>query len=617
MAATPERIAAVTQAHAAGQLTEHSAKTIREWLTLPQFVAFADDLGARIDQGLWKELDDAFWTVIPFGTGGRRGTMYPVGSNAINDRTIGESAQGLADYVTRVLPPSETPTCTIAYDTRHRSEHFAKLCSEVLLAAGFRISFLRGFRSTPELSYAVRHTNSHCGIMVTASHNPPSDNAVKVYWAGGVQVLPPHDRGIIDCVMNVVEVKRSDFEQGVAEGRVCFVEREIDPAFVAAVLEQSSPGNRDVSILYTPLHGVGASAVVPVLHGAGFQRLRLYGPHETPDGDFPNVPGHVANPENPTVLEEAITEAMQAGDDLVLASDPDCDRLGAAAPLTLEPGSSWATFTGNQIGALLADWTLSMRSRSGRAAPSDRLITTIVTSGLVRRVAEHHGIRAIDDLLVGFKWIGERIDQIGPEHFAFGCEESHGYLAGTHVRDKDAAVAALLLSEMTASLKAEGRSLHEHLASLFSQHGCHLERQVSVSLPGAAGMDRMKEIMASLRNCPPAAIAGLPVSRTRDYASLSATPTGSQASPIVGTKGDVMIFDLGEPEGAWVASAPNQFPPLSNAVAARPSGTEPKIKFYLFTASPPCVPGDLAAVKQQLQQRLDTMEHELRALVGV
>jgi len=618
-AATPERLTAIDAAHAAGRLTEHSAQAIRDWLSLPQFAAFADDLGERIDQQLWQELDDAYWTVIPFGTGGRRGKMYPVGCNVINDRTIGESAQGLADYVTSVVPAGDTPTCTIAYDTRHRSEHFAKLCSEVLLAAGFKIFFLRGFRSTPELSYAVRHTQSHCGIMVTASHNPPSDNAVKVYWAGGVQVLPPHDRGIIDRVMNVVEVTRSDFDAGVAEGRVQSVEAEIDPAFVAAVLQQSTPGSRDVSVLYTPLHGVGASAVVPVLAGAGFDRVRLYGPQETPDGDFPNVPGHVANPENPAVLEGAIAEAIAAGDDLVLASDPDCDRLGAAAPLTLEAGSPWATFTGNQLGALLADWTLSTRARTGKAAPTDRLITTIVTSGLVRRVAEQQGIRAIDNLLVGFKWIGQRIDAIGPEHFAFGCEESHGYLAGTHVRDKDAAVAALLLSEMVASLKAEGRSLHEHLDGLFAEHGCHLERQVSIALPGAAGMDRMKEIMAGLRSSPPAAIAGLTVCRSRDYASLTATAGDGTKAPIDGTTGDVMIFDLADPQAAGepAPSEPNQFPALANAVAARPSGTEPKIKFYLFTAAPPCSPSDLPAIKQQLTERLDTMERELRSLVGV
>jgi phosphoglucomutase/phosphomannomutase len=216
------RLAAIDAAHAAGTVTEHSARTMREWLTQPRYAAFAGELATRIDRAAaepatWKELDDVYWTVIPFGTGGRRGKMYPVGSNAINDRTIGESAQGLADYVRSVMPAGKEPSCAIAYDTRHRSEHFAKLCAEVLLAAGFRIFFLRGFRSTPELSFAVRHTGATCGIMVTASHNPPSDNAVKVYWAGGVQVLPPHDRGIIDRVMSVDTVERADFAAAVNE----------------------------------------------------------------------------------------------------------------------------------------------------------------------------------------------------------------------------------------------------------------------------------------------------------------------------------------------------------------------------------------------------------------
>jgi phosphoglucomutase/phosphomannomutase len=333
------RLDAIAAAHAAGTITEHSAVTMREWLTAPRYAEFAGELAALIDKGSWRELDDAYWTVIPFGTGGRRGKMFPVGSNAINDRTIGESAQGLADYVRSVLSGGQTPTCAIAHDTRHRSEHFAKLCTEILLANGFTVFFLRGVRSTPELSFAVRHTSASCGIMVTASHNPPTDNAVKVYWAGGVQVLPPHDKGIIDRVMQVETVRREPFEEGVASGRVKFVEQEVDAAFVAAVLEQSAPGPRGISILYSPLHGVGATAVVPVLRGAGFERLRVFGPHEAPDGDFPNVPGHVANPEVPAVLEPVIAEGRTRGDDLVLASDPDCDRLGAATPLTRAAGA--------------------------------------------------------------------------------------------------------------------------------------------------------------------------------------------------------------------------------------------------------------------------------------
>ena len=621
------RLAAIDAAHAAGTVTEHSARTMREWLTQPRYAAFAGELATRIDRAAaepatWKELDDVYWTVIPFGTGGRRGKMYPVGSNAINDRTIGESAQGLADYVRSVMPAGKEPSCAIAYDTRHRSEHFAKLCAEVLLAAGFRIFFLRGFRSTPELSYAVRHTQSTCGIMVTASHNPPSDNAVKVYWAGGVQVLPPHDKGIIDRVMGCDAVHRESFEAGVASGRVQFVEQEIDPAFIAAVLRQSTTGPRDVSILYTPLHGVGASAVVPVLDGAGFKKLRLYGPQEMPDGDFPNVPGHVANPENPAVLQGAIAEAKTNGDDLVMASDPDCDRLGAAAPLTMAAGSEWQTFTGNQIAALLVDWVLSSRKRLGTLSANDHVITTLVTTGLVRRITEASLATTVDTLQVGFKWIGQAIDQTGPEHFVFGCEESHGYLAGTHVRDKDASVAALLLAELAAALRPQGTTLHEQLDAIFCTHGCHLERQVAITLPGAAGMDRMREIMATLRSQPPAAIGGLPVARVRDYGSLSTSTPGTAAVPFDGAKGDLVMFDLADPTVltprlAATDTAAGRFPALANCVAARPSGTEPKIKFYLFAAAPPCGQPQLAATKSALTQRLDALERDLRSLTGV
>ena len=606
----------------AGTITEHSAATMRAWLTEPRYAEFAAELAGLIDRaatdpGLWKSLDDAYWTVIPFGTGGRRGKMYPVGSNAINDRTIGESAQGLADYVTATLPAGETPSCTIAYDTRHRSEHFARLCTEVLLAAGFKVFFLRGVRSTPELSFAVRHTESTCGIMVTASHNPPSDNAVKVYWAGGVQVLPPHDKGIIDRVMQVDEIHRESFDEGVAAGRVVFVEEEIDPAFVAAVLQQAGTGPRDISILYTPLHGVGATAVVPVLAGAGFEQLRLFGPQAEPSGDFPNVPGHVANPENPAVLSGAIEEARRQGDDLVLASDPDADRLGAAAPLTRQPAADWQTFTGNQLSALLCQQAIAGRRQRGANQPDDYVVTTLVTTGLVRRIAEANGLRCDDSQLVGFKWICSTIDRLGPNGFVFGTEESHGYLAGTHVRDKDASVAALLMAELTAGLKAAGRSPHEELDDLFCRFGCHQERQVSVMLPGASGMDRMKEIMAKLRAEPPAAFGGLTIARTRDQASLKTWTPGGEPEQYEGVAGDLVIFDLAGLEGAGELLPDGRFPPLGNAVAARPSGTEPKIKFYLFAVAPPCSHEELPAAKAGLTARLDDLERDLRQLAGV
>ena len=615
-------LACLDEAHQNDMITDHSLVTMQTWLKEPRYAEFAEQLAnlivrAKADKEIWKSLDDAYWTVIPFGTGGRRGKMFPVGSNAINDRTIGESAQGLAEYVMATRTAGSEPSCTIAYDTRHRSEHFAKLCSEILLAAGFKIFFLRGYRSTPELSYAVRYTESTCGIMVTASHNPPSDNAVKVYWAGGVQVLPPHDKGIIERVMQVNEISRLPFDDGVNNGRVVFMEDEIDPAFVRAVLRQATTGSRDLSVLYTPLHGVGATAVIPVLEGAGFQNVRLYGPQAEPNGDFPNVPGHVANPENPEVLTGAIKEAHNQSDDVVMASDPDCDRLGAAAPLGAEKDSHWRTFTGNQLGALLAEWVLETKRRQSVLQPTDTIVTTLVTSGLVRRIGEKHGVKVIDGLQVGFKWIGRTIDDIGPEHFVFGCEESHGYLAGTHVRDKDASVAALLLAELAAELKAQGRTLHQKLDDLFCMHGCHLERQVAIKLPGAAGMDRMREIMSGLRSNPPTELGGLTVRRTRDYGQLKVHDSDQGELAFEGEQGDLVIFDLIDAESTEKKDSGLLFPPLGNAVAARPSGTEPKIKFYLFAVSQPTSAEALPARKAELERRLNLLEEDLRRRVGV
>ena len=610
------------RAHRNGVITDHSAVTMRTWLKESRYSEFAEPLAdliqrAKSDKTIWKSLDDAYWTVIPFGTGGRRGKMFPVGSNAINDRTIGESAQGLAEYVTETCLADGEPSCTIAYDTRHRSEHFAKLCSEVLLAAGFKIFFLRGFRSTPELSYAVRYTKSTCGIMVTASHNPPSDNAVKVYWAGGVQVLPPHDKGIIQRVMEVNEIGRFPFENGVRQGRVVFMEDEIDTAFVKAVLKQATPGARDLSIIYTPLHGVGATAVLPVLRGANFQDVRLFGPQANPDGDFPNVPGHVANPENPEVMSGAIEEARHRSDDVVMASDPDCDRLGAAAAIDGTSGSEWKAFTGNQLGALLTDWVLKKRRDQKNLRSADTIITTLVTSGLIRCIGEKYGVNVIDWLQVGFKWIGRTIDDIGAENFVFGCEESHGYLAGTHVRDKDASVAALLLAELAADLKAHGKTLHQKLDEIFCEYGCHLERQLAIKLPGAAGMDRMQEIMAGLRKDVPEEFSGLPVRRARDYGQLQILEPGGRETPFEGEQGDLVIFDLIGPNSPSNQDSDHDFPSLRNAIAARPSGTEPKIKFYLFAFSPPMARAELPSVNRMLESRLDLLEKDLRKRVGV
>lgn len=589
---------ALDAAVSAKQITAGAATHIREWLTEPQYAEYADQVAEHITGEKWQELDDAFWTIIPFGTGGRRGKMYPIGSNTINDRTIGESAQGLADYVKQTLDPDAELSCAIARDTRHRSEDFARLCAEIMVAAGFKVYFLRGYRSTPELSFAVRYKNCSCGIMVTASHNPPSDNAVKVYWSNGAQVLPPHDKGIIDRVMNTEEIERADFDEAVAAGKIVSCEEEVDKAFIDAVVGQATPGPRDLKVLYSPLHGVGATCVVPTLERDGFSNVEIFALHAEPSGDFPNVPGHVSNPENPQVFDAIVEHAMKTGADVCLATDPDCDRIGVAAPLTMQPGSDWRTLTGNQIGGLLADYVCETRKLS----PEKFQVTTLVTTRLVHRIGESYGIKTIGDLLVGFKWIAQAIDDYGAENFLFGAEESHGYMAGTHVRDKDGAVAAMLACELAAKLKAESKTLHEKLDDLFWQHGVHAERTVSVMMPGSDGMARMKEVMTQFRTGPPSEVAGIKVAQRRDYLENVTTKSAGATEPLVGPTGDLVILDLADD---------------GNYIACRPSGTEPKIKFYMFAYTAPEMLHDLEVTKKDLDERLKVMEADLRKFASL
>jgi phosphoglucomutase len=586
----------LANAVAADKLTADAATNIRTWLTEPRYGDYTAEVANWIGQGRWKELDDAFWTIIPFGTGGRRGRMRDIGSNAINDRTIGESAQGVADYVKSQHPNEKNLSCAIAYDTRHRSRHFAELCAGIMAGAGFTVYFLDGYRSTPELSFAVRFKKCHCGIMVTASHNPPSDNAVKVYWSTGGQVLPPHDAGIIKQVMECDTIRRMPFDEAVKSGKVIACQDEVDEAFIVAVKSQAIPGPRSLKIIYSPLHGVGASAVMPVLIADGFTDVEVFGPHAQPDGDFPNVPGHVANPENAAVFDTMIARAKQIKADIAIATDPDCDRLGCAAPLAKDPAGPWGTFTGNQIAALLTEFVLAGWKKSGLLTPDHYVVKTLVTTEMIRRIGESYNVKTFGDLQVGFKWIGMTIDEFGPERFVLGCEESHGYLVGAHVRDKDAAVAAMLLSELAAQVKAAGQTLHEKLDALFWQYGYHAERQLSLTMPGSQGMKDMHSIMARFRAAPPPTLAGLGVTRVRDYLSLTETKLGHPPQPFAGPAGDMVILDL-DVQG--------------NYVAVRPSGTEPKIKFYMFTCEPPEQIANLEDTKQAMAARIDRMQNEL------
>lgn len=595
MADSSKTLAALEQAVSEKLLTESALENIRLWLTAPQYAKYVPTIEKLVADGKWKALDDAFWTVIPFGTGGRRGRMFPVGTNAINDVTIGESAQGLATYVLDFLKStgaSHRPSCAIAYDTRHRSRDFAELCAGIMVANGFKVWFLDGYRSTPEMSFMVRYKKCDCGIMVTASHNPPSDNAVKVYWSTGGQVLPPHDAAIIQNVMTLREVKTSDFAQALAAGDVVYCQDEVDKAFIDAVLAVSVDGPRDLNVIYSPLHGVGTSCVLPALAGAGFQNVQLFGPHAEPSGDFPNVPNHVSNPENPAVFDIIIDEAKRQGNiDLILATDPDSDRLGVAAPLTLEPGAEWKTLTGNQIGSLMAEYLLAELKAAGKLTPEHYVVETLVTTPLLKKIADAYGVRTIRDLLVGFKYIGGAIEENDPAKYVLGMEESYGFLVGTHARDKDAAVAAMVFCEMAAKAKAQGKTVHQKLDEIYAKYGKFAEKAFSVAMLGSDGMTKMNALMAGFQNDPPKTLAGLDVVSADDYehGTTLNVQTGER-TPLAGPKGKLVILHLSA-EG--------------NYVAVRPSGTEPKVKFYLFASLPPGVEGDVF-------ERLDALEAALK-----
>jgi phosphoglucomutase len=595
----------VARAEQTGAVSATAAANIRRWLTEPPFAGYRARLVEDIAAGHWKVLDDAFYAVLEFGTGGRRGRMYPVGTNVLNDRTIAESARGLADYVASRKGASAPKSCVIARDTRHNSPEFAQLCARVLAAAGFKVYLFPDFRSTPLLSFAVRHLQCDAGIMITASHNPPSDNGFKCYSATGGQVIPPDDAGIIACVQAASDrqIPEIAYDQALADGSIVLVGKEIDDAYIAAVVGESVSRARDLSIVYTPMHGVGETSVAAALHAAGFDRVDILASQRTPDGDFPNVPGHVSNPEIPKTLDASIARAKEIGADLVLASDPDADRIGVAVPVTGDPKGEWTTLDGNQIGVVLAAFVMKQTKAMGRLRPDHYLVTTLVTSRMARALAKREGVRVEDDLLVGFKWIAQRIDAAGPAGFLFGFEESHGYQKGTHVRDKDAAVAALLFAELAATVKDRKQTVLEYLDDLYIDVGHYGDRLINRVMEGREGAAQIRKLMASFRQTPPTRIAGLAVAEVHDYKEHVVRLADGTTRPLPQPSGDLLIFHLDEP---------------GTRFAARPSGTEPKIKFYLFARTDTggtTDRGRLAAVKAQTERRLDRMARDIEEYV--
>ena len=591
----------LTAAVGAGQVSPSAQANIRRWLTEAPFQEYRASLVADMQAGRWKELDDAFYTVLEFGTGGRRGRMYPVGTNVLNRRTIAESARGLADYIENSQPKGLPRSCVIARDPRHNSPEFARICACVMAAAGYHVFLFEHERSTPLLSFAVRHLHCDCGIMITASHNPPSDNGFKCYDRHGNQVVPPDDAGIIACVRQASDrvIPEADYHESLQGGAIELVGSNVDDAYIAAVVSESVSRARALSIVYTPMHGVGATNVAAALRVDGFKNVNILKSQSMPDGDFPNVPGHVANPEIPKTLQAAIDEARATGADLVLASDPDSDRLGVAVPVSGDPKGEWATLDGNKIGALLAAFVMKESEAQGRLRHDHYVVTTLVSSQMIRALATREGVRVVDDLLVGFKWIGKAIDENGHVGFLFAFEESHGYLKGDHVRDKDAAVAAMLFAELAATVKARKQTVLEYLDDLYIDVGHYGEALMTPYFEGRAGQDKIRTLMRAFREVPPTRIGGMPITEVRDYQEHVIRRADGSTELLPEPSGDLLMFQLGS-QGC--------------RFAVRPSGTEPKMKIYLFARTATDGISDrarIAGVASQTKARLDSMKSDL------
>jgi phosphoglucomutase/phosphomannomutase len=600
MITSDEGLTKLDQARSDGQISATAAANIRPWLLESPFDPYKARLLNDIEQDRWRQLDDAFYAVLEFGTGGRRGKMYPVGTNVLNERTIAESARGLADYVTSCKGANSRRSCVIAHDTRHHSEEFARLCGRVLAAAGFQVFLFKEPRSTPLLSFAVRHLRCDAGIMITASHNPPSDNGFKCYGRTGGQVIPPDDAGIIACVKAASdrEIPEKPFSAGLADGSIAWASDDVDAAYIAAVESESVCHARDLSIVYTPLHGVGETSVARALETAGFRRTQILASQRTPDGDFPNVPDHIANPEYPRTLEAAIHEAKAQRADLVIASDPDADRIGVAVPVSTDPRGEWTTLDGNQIGVLLAAFVIKESEAQGKLRSDHYLVTTLVSTPMARALAEREGVKIEDNLLVGFKWIADRIEEAGHASFLFAFEESHGYLKGDHARDKDAAVGALLVAELAAAVKDRKQTVLEYLDDLYIDVGHYGDRPINKVYPGREGLSTIKRLMAALRENPPKRVGGLALTSVCDYKTheIRALDRAVPARPLPDPSADMLIFHT-ERSGT--------------RFAARPSGTEPKIKFYLFARTDVAGPDHLVAAKAETNRLLDMMARDL------
>jgi phosphoglucomutase/phosphomannomutase len=606
-------------------LKEQALTFLRQWLTDPDFAPYRPQLGWLIESRQWPGLLDRFYQILPFGTGGRRGAVG-VGPNRMNGWTLRASVQGHCEYLKERFPGSEPLRVVLAYDVRRfedqrrqynpalpnpvlhlPSRDLAHQAAGVYVANGIHAYILppdsRHYVATPELSFTIRQLKAHGGLNISASHNPPDDNGGKFYDERGGQPVPPDDQIMADLVDQVVAIKSLPWSEAQRSGRLHWLDEAPHRAYIDLCRKQSlvpPPKLEDFKVVFTPLHGVGSLTAMETLVEQGFRVLPV-AEQMTPDGQFPNVT-KTPNPEVPESMDRAAALAREHRADLVLSTDPDADRLGAMAP---NRAGDWHVITGNQIAALLTHFKLNKLTQQGRLPPSPIVVRTEVTTGQVTRIARHFRAQVIDNLLVGFKYIADVLwhleregvyeDVTGtPADFVLAVEESHGVLVTPHIRDKDAAGAALLMAELALDQKRRGQTVLDYLERLAREFGYFRNEGVSVFMRGLEGKQQMARMLDRLRATPPRRIAGLDVTRVEDLRDEQ-----GRFGPLTGATDaasrNVLVFHCGE----------------RARVVLRPSGTEPKAKIYLEACSLPRPSGMTDDAWQRSCQDVDEVLDQL------
>lgn len=562
--------------NAENHLSKSAFENFKIWFFDERYKEFHTEIEKLIIDEKWEELEESFFKVLEFGTAGRRGKVG-VGPNRINLITISESAQALADYLK--LKKEHNLSVAIGWDVRNSSKELSRRCAEVLAANQIKVFYFNSPRSTPELSFAVRELKASAGIVISASHNPPQDNGIKVYWNDGAQVSSPNDKNIMKIAQNIKDIKIGNFEELKQSGEIQILGKEIDEKYINTNTKLSVGKNRNAKIVFSPIHGTGSTNLLRTLKSAGFNNIILVDEQMNFDGDFLTLPDKKPNPENLSANKMAIEKLKQTCADIALTTDPDADRI---CVMSLEKNGEVRSFSGNQTAILAADYLLSKIhdkiNKYENLYFEDRrfICKSFVTTDALNALAKKYDVKIYDDLMVGFKFIGKKILQKESEGeiFIAGFEESLGGLVGDQTRDKDAATIGLIISELASDLQRENKTLGEKLDEIYSEIGFFTEKTESVEFSGSDGFNKMQEIMQKVKS----GEETFGAAKIKDFGSLTETnvATGEKSKFNMLEGGDAVSFEFMKPE---------------NRITIRPSGTEPKIKIYaqwLFAKKEDC-----------------------------